>query len=157
LVLLFRGYVVPGWYSGPGLARSGIAGAAIVGSPSLGGSMAFKVMEELRDQVMLPVTLEGGLHVLSSLRAGMSVPKGDRDGLQLLMDALDMAAGGRSPAAPSIITRGRLTLTALERTLEYLRGAGNVGAAHPNLQNRAQRAFCQMGSLKNSGGPMFPV
>jgi hypothetical protein len=74
LALLGGGYVVPGWYLGLGLARSGIAGATIVGSPSPGDSMAFKAMEELRDQVVLPVTLEGGLFVTSSLRVGLSVP-----------------------------------------------------------------------------------
>jgi hypothetical protein len=74
LALLGGGYVVPGWYLGLGLARSGIAGATIVGSPSPGGSTAFKAMEELRDLVVLLVTLEGGLFATSSLRAGMSIP-----------------------------------------------------------------------------------
>ncbi len=50
-----------------------------------------------------------------------------------------MAAGGISPAALSIITRGRLALTALDHTLEHLRGTGNVGAAHPNHQ---ANCFC---------------
>jgi hypothetical protein len=125
-----------------GLARSGIAGATIVGSPSPGGSTAFEVMEELRDQVMSPVTLGGGLFALPSVRAGVNIPSGDHGGLQLSMDALDMVAGGRSPAAPSIMTRGRSALSALDRTLEQLRGGtGNIGVAHPNLQgNQQERA-----------------
>ncbi len=50
-----------------------------------------------------------------------------------------MTAGGISPAALSIITKGRSALTALDRTLEHLRGTGNVGAAHPNHQ---ANCFC---------------
>ena len=50
-----------------------------------------------------------------------------------------MAARGISPAALSFITRGKLALTALDRTLEHLRGTGNVGAAHPNHQ---ANCFC---------------
>jgi hypothetical protein len=139
LALLGGGYVVPGGYSGLGLARSGIASASIVRSPSPGGSTAFKVMEELRDQVVSPVTLEGGLFALPSVRAGVNVPSGDHGGLQLLMDTLDMVAGGRSPPAPSIMTRGRLALSALDRTLEQLRGGtGNVRATYPNLHGDQQ-------------------
>jgi hypothetical protein len=142
LALLGGGYVVPGGYLGSGSARSGIAGATIVGSPSPGGSTAFKVIEELRDQVVLLVTLKEGLFALTSVRVGVNVPSGDHGRLQLSMDALDMAAGGRSPAAPFIMTRGRLALSALDRTLEQLMGGtGNVGAARPNLQgNQQERA-----------------
>jgi hypothetical protein len=139
LALLGGGYVVPGGYSDSGLARSGIAGATIVRSPSPGGSTAFEVMEELRDQVVSPITLEGGLFASPSVRAGVNVPLGDNGGLRLLMGALDMAAGGRFPAAPSIMTRGRLALSALDHTLKPLRrGTGNVGAARPNLQGDQQ-------------------
>jgi hypothetical protein len=81
LALLGGGYVVPGGYAGSGSAGSGILGATIVESPSPGGSTAFEVMEELRDQVVSPVTLEGGLLTLPSSRAGMNVPLGERSGL----------------------------------------------------------------------------
>ena len=86
--LLVGGYVVPGGYAGSGSARSGIAGATIVKSPSPGGSMAFEVMEELRtqvivrDHVMLPVTFEGGLFTSPSARSGVTFRAGEQGGLR---------------------------------------------------------------------------
>jgi hypothetical protein len=133
--------VVWGGYLGLGLARSSIAGATIVESPSPRGSTAYEVMEELRDQVVSPVTVEGGPFALPSGRAGGNAPLGEHtSSLQLLLDALDMAGGGRSPAAASMLTRGRSAFLAIDRTIKQFRGGRtvNVGAAQPSLQDDRQ-------------------